>query len=135
MPFQWAFIMILRVVLTLRIICPGKSLWIYYALRRRLAERKPVIWYLDQTPYLFVEEGVFKVPDQFKASDFKVFIWTLVDSNLNEGIPEHLVTRETHHFLIFCTFPMRKWWSRLHKTTRDLTIIMNPWKRKEILRM
>jgi hypothetical protein len=44
-------------------------------------ERKPVIWYLDQTRYLFVEEGVYKVPDEFKelfkASHFQVFVWTL----------------------------------------------------------
>ena len=43
----------------------GKSVWIYYALRRFLAERKPVIWYMDQTRYLFVEESVYKVPDEF----------------------------------------------------------------------
>ncbi|KAK2464475.1 hypothetical protein APHAL10511_003454 [Amanita phalloides] len=112
----------------------GKSIWIYYALRRRLAERKPVIWYLDQTRYLFVEEGVYKVPDEFH--DFTVFVWTLVDSDEDEGgVPENLVMRHTRHSVIYCSSPSRDRWSRLHKTVRHYNFIMNPWKSKEILRV
>ena len=61
------------------IINVGKSVWIHYALRRRLAEKKPVIWYFEGTCYLFVEEGVYEVPD--KCHQFEVFVWTLVDSD------------------------------------------------------
>jgi hypothetical protein len=114
----------------------GKSVWIYYALRRRLAERKPVIWYYDETRYLFVEEGVYEGPDKFKASHFQVFVWTLVDSDHGmEGVPRRLVSPGTHHFVIYCTSPRKERWSRLHKTVRDVTIIMDPWKIKEILRV
>ena len=40
----------------------GKSIWVYYALRRRLAEKKPVIFYNQQKCFLFVDEGVYKQP-------------------------------------------------------------------------
>lgn len=114
----------------------GKSVWIYYALRRRLAERKPVIWYLEHTCYLFVEEGVYEVPRGFKPSRFQVFVWTLVDSDeAVDGVPPHLVPHGTHHFVIYSTFPRKERWSRLHKTVRTVTVVMNPWMRKEILRV
>src|SRR5271154_347405 len=116
------------------IINVGKSIWIYYALRRRLAERKPVIWYFHSTRYLFVEEGVYKVPDRFHA--FKVFVWTLVDSDeAQDGVPGYLVMQDTSHFVIYTTSPSKDRWSRLHKTVRTEIVIMNPWKRKEILRV
>ena len=116
------------------IINVGKSIWIYYALRRRLADRKPVIWYYCKTCYLFVEEGVYVVPDKF--NDFEVFVWTLVDSDGAEGgVPENLVIQHTRHFVIYCTSPRRDRWSRLHKTVDDHILIMNPWKSKEILRL
>lgn len=114
----------------------GKSIWIYYALRRRLAERKPFIWYHDQKRYLFVEEGAYEVPDKFTASQFEVFVWTFVDSDhAMKGVPYCLVTPGTHHFVIFCTSPRKERWTRLYKTARVLIIIMNPWKIKEILRV
>ncbi|KAK2464479.1 hypothetical protein APHAL10511_003458 [Amanita phalloides] len=84
----------------------GKSIWIYYALRRRLAERKPVIWYYRKTRY-----------------------------DAKGGVPENLVMRHTRHFVIYCSSPSQDRWSRLHKTVRDYVFIMNPWKSKEILRV
>jgi hypothetical protein len=115
------------------IINVGKSIWIYYALRRRLAERKPVIWYYRKARYLFVEEGVYQVPEEFH--DFETFVWTLVDSDEEDKVPENLVMRHTRHFVIYCTSPSRDRWSRLHKTVRNVIVIMNPWKCKEILRV
>lgn len=44
----------------------GKSVWVYYVLRRRLEERKPVIWYRDGSCLLFVEEGVYQALDKFR---------------------------------------------------------------------
>jgi hypothetical protein len=109
-------------------------MWIYYALRRRLAERKPVVWYLDKKRYLFVEEGVYLVPYEFRA--FKAFAWTLVDSDESQdGIPEYLVVQNTRHFVIYCTSPNQERWRRLDKTVVFIRLIMNPWKSKEILRM
>jgi len=93
-----------------------------------------MIWYFDKKRYLFVEEGVYQVPDEFY--NFKFFVWTLVDSDFSkDGVPENLVMRNTRHFVIYCTSPNRDRWSRLHKTVRDHTFIMNPWKSKEILRL
>lgn len=82
----------------------GKSIWIYYALRRRLAEKKPVIWYRDHSCFLFVEEGVYEVPSGFKSSSFRVFVWTLVDSDeAAEGVPPRLITHGTRLFAIYST--------------------------------
>ena len=116
------------------IIVANPAIWIYYALRQCLTEKKPVIWYHHKTCYLFVEEGVYKVPDDFY--DFELFPWTLVDSDdARDGVPENLVMWHTCHFLIYCTSLDQKRWSHLHKTIHNFVFIMNPWKRKEILRL
>ncbi|EDR03255.1 uncharacterized protein LACBIDRAFT_307487 [Laccaria bicolor S238N-H82] len=114
----------------------GKSVWVYYALRRCFAERRPVIWYFKQRCHLFVEEGVYEMPNDFQRAELKSFIWTFVDSDEDSvGIPDYLVPRGTPLFVIFSTSPRRARWSRLHKTVMaPLVAIMNPWKRKEILR-
>jgi hypothetical protein len=113
----------------------GKSFWIYYALRRRLAERKPVIWYLGGKCYLFVDEGVYQIPRDFPTFSFKTFVWTFVDSDQSkDGVPPHLVPHETCYYVIYATSPCKERWSRLHKTTRVIRVIMNPWTREEILR-
>lgn len=111
----------------------GKSGWIYYALRRRLAERKPVIWYREQACYLFVEEGVYKAPPQFPPSSFNTVVWTLVDSDESkEGPPPLLVDHETSLFVIYITSPASERWSRMHKTVSVSIVVMNPWTRWEI---
>jgi len=112
-----------------------KSVWVYYALRRCLAERKLVIWYFKECCYLFVEEGVYEMPADFQTTELKPFIWTLVDSDeAPEAVPPYLVPHSTPLFVIFSTSPRRDRWSCLHKTVRPKHVIMNPWKRKEILR-
>jgi hypothetical protein len=71
-----------------------------------------------------VEEGVYEVPDKFH--DFEFFVWTLVDSDdAKDGVPEDLVMQDTRHFVIYCTSPSQNRWSRLHKTVRCFTMIMN----------
>jgi hypothetical protein len=108
-------------------------MWVYYALHRRLAEMKPVIWFREQSCFLFVQEGVYEVPRSFKPSYFQTFVWTLVDSDeAMDGIPPHLIPRSTRLFVIYSTSPRKERWSRMHKTVRDITVIMNPWTRKEI---
>ncbi|KAF8624106.1 hypothetical protein AX15_006042, partial [Amanita polypyramis BW_CC] len=107
---------------------------IYDALEARY--RMPVYPYKASavTHYLFVEEGVYEVPDKFQ--NFKVFVWTLVDSDHAEAkVPEDLVMHGTRHFVICSTSPNQDRWSRLHKTLHHFTFIMNPWKSKEILRV
>ena len=111
----------------------GKSVWVLYALRRRLAEQKPIIWYRNKNCYLFVEDGVYQAPESFNQSTFRSFVWTLVDSDeAVAGVPERLVTHGTRMFVIYTTSPRQERWSRLHKTVRTIRVIMNPWTRGEI---
>ncbi len=93
---------------------------------------KSVMWYHRKKRYLFVEEGVYRVPDDFQ--EFRAIVWTLVDADYaKDGVPEDLVMRNTRHFVIYCTSPSQKRWSRLHKTVH--VKIFNPWKRNEIFRV
>ncbi|KAH9082284.1 hypothetical protein EDB83DRAFT_2337503, partial [Lactarius deliciosus] len=90
--------------------------WILYALRRRLSEGKQVIWYRDSTRFLFVNEGVYKVPKDFFSTDFSIRVWTL-----------------SQHLNIFTTLPQAERWKPLERTTDCAVFFMNPWTRKEIL--
>ena len=124
-----------QIVLKMTPLHKDKSVWVYYALRRCLAERKPVVWYSKERCYLFVEEGVYEMPADFQQANFKSYIWTLVDSDeAPEGVPPYLVPHRTPLSVVFSTSPCGDKWSRLHKTVRPVVTIMNPWKRKEILR-
>ncbi|KAF8809620.1 hypothetical protein BYT27DRAFT_7093757 [Phlegmacium glaucopus] len=110
----------------------GKSIWIYYALRRRLGEQKPIIWYYSEGCYLFVNEGVFKKPKDFLPVDFKQLVWTLVDSGT---VPTPLVDQGTRLFIIFTTSPNKTQWKDLNKSTRFTTCIMDPWTWQEMLQL
>jgi hypothetical protein len=108
-------------------------MWIYYAIRRRISERKPVIWYWQKTLFLFVEEGVYESPPDFKLFWLKFITWTMVDSDESQaGIPTDLIPHDTTLFVIFVTSPARNRWSRMEKTVQPLVVVMNPWTRKEI---
>jgi hypothetical protein len=123
----------MRLVLKSCFVYTGKSLWIYYALCRRLAERKPVIWHHVGIPYLFVEEGVYKMPPEFPAGCFYPIVWTLIDSD--DVGKEHLrrfVPQGTKLFAIYVASPIGKPWSRMHKTVFTTVAIMNAWTRREI---
>lgn len=115
------------------IVCKGKSIWVYYALRRRLAEMKPVMWYRGGTRYLFVAEGVYQAPRCYDSTHFHKFVWTLVDSDeAIDGVPSRLVPHGTRLFVIYSTSPHKERWHRLHKTVSSFRVIMNPWTRTEI---
>lgn len=114
----------------------GKSVWIYYALLRRISERKAVIWLYNEVFYLFVEDGIYEMPPKFQTFNFLSIVWTLVDSDQNkDGVPPALVAHGTSLFVIYSTSPAKERWSRLDKTTHTTRLIMNPWTRKEILRV
>jgi hypothetical protein len=105
-----------------------------YALRRRLGEMKPVIWYMHEECHLFVNEGVYVIKRDFGLRHFTTITWTLVDSDqARDGVPSLLVSHFTPLYVIYTTSPCQERWSRLHKTVRDITVIMNTWTRKEIL--
>jgi len=111
----------------------GKSFWVFYALRRCLAEKKPVIWYHESTPFLFVEDGVYKAREHFGPTTHKTLVWTLVDSDESpSGVPSRLTVKGTQHFIIFNTSPQPMRWKHMEKSTNWAICVMNPWTRKEI---
>jgi hypothetical protein len=111
---------------------PGKSVFQFYAARRFCAERKPFIWF-DEQLFLFLEDGVYEIPNNYPRDGFKFRIRTLVDSDNASSIPEHLIDRGTDHFVIFSTSPNEQRWSRLSKTLHyPLVLYINPWTRWEI---
>ena len=113
----------------------GKSVFLLYMLRRRCAEKKPVIWYDGRDGYIFVDDGVYKMAPDFQINEFKIFVWTLVDSDqAPDGVPPDLVRNRTPLFVIYASSPNVARWKRLHKTVHSITVIMNPWTWREMLR-
>jgi len=104
-------------------------------LRRRCAERKPVIWYDGVESYIFVEDGVYEMAQDFHKNEFKIFVWTLVDwDQAPGGVPPELVRNRTRLFVLYASSPNVDRWKRLHKTVDDITVVMNPWTWREMLR-
>jgi len=117
------------------IVDEGKSVSLVYILRRRCAERKPVIWYDGLESYIFVDDGVYKMAPDFHVNEFKIFVWTLVDSDQAPGgVPPELVRNRTRLFVLYASSPNVDRWKRLHKTVDDITVVMNPWTWREMLR-
>jgi len=116
----------------------GKSVWLYYALRRCLAERRPVILRYRRKPLLFVEDGVFWMRADFEFACYKRVLWALIDLDdcpTASGIPDEFVTRHTPFFVICTMSPAEENWSRVEKTTFNAVIVMNPWSRGEFHRV
>jgi hypothetical protein len=95
---------------------------------------KPFIWFYQADYYLFVKEGVYLLPSDWRHSDFRYIVWTLVDSDENKGVPPRLIPQGTRLFVTYVTSPAADSWSRMNKTTRRLVVIMNPWGRREVQR-
>jgi len=112
----------------------GKSLWVQYAIRRRLGEKKPFVWFDGGNCYLFVEEGVFSQKlEDIAISPFVPYMWTFVDVVCYQsGIPTLLTRRDTSHFNIYTTPVPSNIWKHMRKTTYCAVAIMNPWTREEI---
>jgi hypothetical protein len=122
----------------------GKSYWIFYAMCRRLAERKPVMWYRGSMErlFLFVEEGVYLAPSIYPFTELKNRVWTLIDADLDEyegtrlpdscRVPPNLAVQDTKNLVIYTTPLQRGRWKRLGQTTRRTFAVMNPWTREEI---
>jgi len=54
-------------------------------------------------------------PD-FQVNEFKIFVWTLVDSDqAKDGVPPQLVENRTRLFVLYASSPNRDRWKRLHK--------------------
>ncbi|KAH9975159.1 hypothetical protein BJV74DRAFT_182662 [Russula compacta] len=80
----------------------GKSYWIIYAVRRRLGEGLPCIWYRPKRCSLFVEEGVFETKiDNLDPTCLVPFIRTFVDSNVAPtGVPSPFYDPGANLFII-----------------------------------
>ncbi|KIM91796.1 hypothetical protein PILCRDRAFT_58282 [Piloderma croceum F 1598] len=110
----------------------GKSVWHWYALQMCCAQRKPVIWYLNGTCWLFVE-GVFRQPTTFDALCYETVVWTLVDSvDTPSGPPTGLITHGTRHFIIYTLSPTPSRWEKINQSMTRVVCVMNPWSRAEI---
>ena len=109
-----------------------KSHWIHYVLCRRLAEKKPVLWYRDSRLYLFVSDGVYESPTNLSSALFRTRVWTLVDTDNETSFPPVLSQPGTNNLIIFATPPKKERWASLEKTTTWDVAIMNPWTRREI---
>ncbi|KAF9517784.1 hypothetical protein BS47DRAFT_1482992 [Hydnum rufescens UP504] len=80
----------------------GKSVWFWYAARRRIASSEPFILFRKTVLHLFVKEGVYILPSDWTYDDFTYFIWTFVDTDhfANGSIPPGLVGSGTPLFVI-----------------------------------
>ena len=60
-----------------------------YAVRRRLGEQEPFLWYQDGNCFLFIKDGVYQQSfENVNASDFMPFLWAFFDADGREsGIP------------------------------------------------
>lgn len=111
----------------------GKTCWVSYAVRRRLGEKKPFLWYLGRVCYLFVKNGVFRQSvKNVSAEEFAPFLWAFVDAGeCRTGVPEKLID-STNLYIMFTTSPTPERWSTLSKYTKAAVIIMNTWSLEEI---
>ena len=92
-----------------------------------------MIWLSKGTYFLFVEDGVYKMPQDFQQAKFRSIVWTFVDADHDRGgVPPHLIEYGTPLFVIYVTSPAKERWDRMHHTIHDTVVVMNPWTRKEI---
>ena len=90
-----------------------------------------MIWYNGTNCFIFVDDGVCKMAQDFQDNEFKIFVWTLIDSDqAPHGVPLHLVQNRTR---VNYASPNKQRWKRLHKNVEDVTVMMNPWSWREIL--
>ncbi len=80
----------------------------------------PFIWFYEAKYYLFVNEGVYGLPDDWAHSDFLCMVWILVDSDQCNGgvLAPKLVPHGALLFVIYATSPIINRWKRMNKTTR-----------------
>ena len=101
-----------------------------------LRKKKPVIVYFNGTFWLFVDEGVFKQPDDFLSTYYQIVIWTLVDSmdtpSPQSGLPIGLITHGTQDFVLYTTSTAPSRWNKLHQSMCPIVRVMNPWNKAEI---
>ena len=50
---------------------------------------------------VFVEDGIYRMASDFHVNEFKIFVWSLVDSDqAQNGVPPHLVPNRARLFVL-----------------------------------
>ncbi|KAJ3510252.1 hypothetical protein NLJ89_g4784 [Agrocybe chaxingu] len=108
----------------------GKTLWLYYAARRFAAERRAFIWVHGNGCYLYTEQGVYRVPNNWRDNDFVpgVPIWTLIDSTSGEDTLRAFTASQI--YFVVCLASSTR--DRRMKHTIPFRLTMNPWGRDEM---
>ena len=126
-------LLLIEVSFSNTLILKGKSQWIFYAVRRRLGEAQPFLWYSSKQWYLFVQAGVFAFPGPLRPNLFAPFMWAFVDADDSPThFPDEITAGQTQIFTIFTTSPRRERWEPLLKNKRGTHVVMNPWSWEEI---
>src|ERR1700721_93761 len=103
----------------------------YYALRRRIGESKPILLYRGSESYLFCSAGVlFVPPGRFQ---FNSRMWTIIDSIYASGsLPVSMYGITANIFPIYLTSPRQSRWSNANQWWSIHRVIMNPWTKAEM---
>ncbi|KAL5527001.1 hypothetical protein ACEPAF_8730 [Sanghuangporus sanghuang] len=116
----------------------GKTVWIQYALRRCIGERRPVML-MTNTRYLFFSEsGVEKLPSDAEIFDEQKPInetpWCLIDSTSSpKGIPVEMSAAFSPGVnSIYLTSPDSNRWRGLQQSRTPKLALMNPWSWEEV---
>ena len=102
---------------------------------RMLGERIPILWQEVDELCLFASDGVYYM----ERSDTNVYLSAclpaLIDAEPTQQVPPRLISPSAHTYPILTTSPDQRRWNRWHKSRLPPQIfVMNPWKRKEMLR-
>ena len=101
---------------------------------RMLGERIPILWQEVDELYLFASDGVYCM-EQLGNVYFSACLPVLIDADSTQQVPPRLISSSAYTYPILTTSPDQRRWNRWHKSRLPPQIfVMNPWKRKEMLR-
>ena len=94
----------------------------------RKKKKNPVILYSHGTCWLFVDEGVFKQPNNFLSTYYRIVIWTLVDSmDTSLSVPGIGLTEHgTQHFILYTRSTDSSRWDKVHQSMCRGICVMTP---------
>jgi len=101
----------------------------YYAWRRCLGEKQPVIWFLGGQFHLFSDTA--EIIDPMHLLDPQ-YTWCFVDSTDADILPTTVYNPIWKLFPIYVTSSKEERWRKLHELRFPEVIVMNPWIRTEL---
>ena len=117
----------------------GKTIWMNYALRRCLGEKRPVMYGKGNKYLAFWDSGVTvedaKSPIFGTRKPKEQTPWCLIDSTFSkDGIPVEMASA----FMaganpIYLTSPDNSRWRKLDQSRSAYSVLMNPWTLQEML--